>query len=83
MGSADELLVEELGLEQVVWAAEPWRGPIEAQCSAHGATRPATVEPRPGDRATVSFARPARGVAPGQSVVFYDGAEVVGGGIVA
>jgi hypothetical protein len=34
-------------------------------------------------RARVTFAAPERRVAPGQSVVLYDGDEVVGGGIAA
>jgi len=33
-----------------------------------------------GDGASVSLARPVRGVAPGQAAVFYDGDEVIGGG---
>lgn len=35
-----------------------------------------------GDRATVRFAQPQRAVAPGQSVVFYDGEVCLGGGII-
>ncbi len=58
-------------------------GPVVAQCSAHGAARPATVEPGPGDAAVVRFATPQRRVAAGQSVVLYEGDEVVGGGVVA
>jgi tRNA-specific 2-thiouridylase len=33
-----------------------------------------------GDGASVELERPVRGIAPGQSAVFYDGDEVVGGG---
>ena len=40
----------------------------------------ATVEPLPGDRATVTFEEPQCAVAPGQAVVFYDGDIVLGGG---
>jgi tRNA-specific 2-thiouridylase len=38
------------------------------------------VEPDGPDRATVEFRTPQRAVAPGQSVVFYAGNEVLGGG---
>jgi len=45
--------------------------------SAHGPPRPCRVE-----GTVISFDEPARRVAPGQSVVLYDGDVVVGGGIV-
>jgi tRNA-specific 2-thiouridylase len=44
---------------------------------------PATVRALDGDRAEVVFDAPQRAVSPGQSVVFYDGDVVVGGGVIA
>jgi tRNA-specific 2-thiouridylase len=44
---------------------------------------PATVRALDGDRAEVVFHAPQRAVSPGQSVVFYDGDVVVGGGVIA
>ena len=86
-GAADELLSDRVVLDQVVWAAGPVAGPVDAQCSAHGEPRAATVGPVGADaddgRVEVRFARSHRRVAAGQSVVLYQGAEVVGGGIVA
>lgn len=82
VGPAAELLVDEIELSSVVWADRPLTGPVEAQCSAHGEPRAAHVGPLSGDRITVRFERPERRVATGQSVVLYDGDEVVGGGIV-
>lgn len=35
-----------------------------------------------GDQLRVDFYDPAKGVAPGQSAVFYEGADVIGGGII-
>jgi len=83
VGAPDELLSDRVALEQVVWADGPVAGPVEAQCSAHGAPRAATVGPvARHDHAEVRFDAPHRRVAAGQSVVLYRGDEVVGGGIV-
>ncbi|HEX6419940.1 MAG TPA: tRNA 2-thiouridine(34) synthase MnmA [Acidimicrobiales bacterium] len=91
VGSARDLLATQVVLDDVVWADRPVTGPVAAQCSAHGGPRPATVAPA-GDgqgrrgvggtgRAVVRFGEPQRRVAPGQSVVLYEGDEVVGGGL--
>lgn len=44
---------------------------------------PGTIDLLPGDAAQVTFARPQRAPAPGQSVVFSQGHVVLGGGIIA
>lgn len=77
VGSYSDLLVSSVRLESTSWSSEhPPGGRLEAQCSAHGTPVPAVVE---GD--LVRFLRPRPRVAPGQSVVLYDGDVVVGGGI--
>ncbi|HYZ98961.1 MAG TPA: tRNA 2-thiouridine(34) synthase MnmA, partial [Acidimicrobiales bacterium] len=91
VGPEAGLLCEEVALHRTVWAdgaATAGAGRLSgaryaAQCSAHGAPRPARVVAVDGDRAVVRFERPQRRVAPGQSVVLYEGDEVAGGGIVA
>jgi tRNA-specific 2-thiouridylase len=87
IGPEDELLCDQVALERVVWpdGTPPAAGTVacEVQCSAHGTPRPARVEAVDDDRAVVEFDRPVRRVARGQSVVLYEGDEVVGGGIVA
>jgi tRNA-uridine 2-sulfurtransferase len=83
VGPPEELLTASVALEAVSWAGGPVAGPVGAQCSAHGAPRPATVEPGPGGAAVVRFATPQRRVAAGQSVVLYEGDQVVGGGLAA
>jgi tRNA-specific 2-thiouridylase len=35
-----------------------------------------------GDKAHIRFATPQKGLAPGQSAVFYCGDEVLGGGVI-
>jgi len=76
-GGADELLTDRVELGDVVWHDVAVAGPVAAQCSAHG--RPVTAEI---EGTTVRFAAPHRRVAPGQSVAFYRGDEVLGGGVV-
>jgi tRNA-uridine 2-sulfurtransferase len=90
VGGRADLDTEAVVVSELVWAGEPAPVPragatLLAQCSAHGEPRPVRVEPGPRlGTVTVAWAgghhRHAR-VAPGQSVVLYDGDEVVGGGI--
>ena len=84
VGEADDLRSDGLRIEQVVWSGEPAVGAASVQCSAHGTPRAAQVQPAAGDgTVTVRWDRPERRVAPGQSVVLYDGDVVLGGGLVA
>lgn len=78
VGTAADLVTDHVVLDTVTWAAAPVTGPLLAQVSAHGAVRPCRVDDR-----TIVFDPPARRVAPGQSVVLYDGDQVVGAGQVA
>lgn len=85
IGTAEDLLTDRVEVAQLVWADRPFSGRVLTQCSAHGEALAATITPgtRPGGAtvATVVFDDRQRTVAPGQSVVFYDGDEVLGGGI--
>ncbi|MCY3926091.1 MAG: tRNA 2-thiouridine(34) synthase MnmA [bacterium] len=78
VGDRADLLVESQAVRDVTWAEAAVQGPVLAQTSAHGPPRPATLE-----GGTVRWRSPNRRVAPGQSVVFYEGLEVLGGGIAA
>jgi tRNA-specific 2-thiouridylase len=81
VGSADDLLDGQVAVHGMAWADRPVAGPVLVQCSAHGTPQPATVAPdAAGTGVVVRWASPQRRVAPGQSVVFYDGDEVIGGG---
>ena len=93
VGGGADLLVDEQPVATWSWADGPPSAPGDTptliQISAHGAPLPATLvpdaSPRPDSgssgRLMVRWAEPQRRVAPGQSVVAYDGDEVVGGGI--
>jgi tRNA-specific 2-thiouridylase len=76
VGHAAELDVDSVALDHLCWVHEPVKGAVEVQTSAHGEPVNGTF-----DGATVRFVHPQRRVAPGQSVVLYRGAEVLGGGI--
>ena len=78
VGSADDLLVDEVRLTRCSWLGAEPEGAVEAQCSAHGEAHPAAWDAA---SSTVRFAIPVRRVAPGQSVVLYRGDEVLGGGL--
>ena len=80
IGSAEELLVDEVRLDRCSWFGDEPSGPVAAQCSAHGDAVPAEWD---GPSSTVRFLEPVRRVAPGQSVALYRGDEVLGGGLAA
>lgn len=84
VGDAAALARATVELETVTWANGPVRPSVLVQCSAHARPQPATVEaidPQAGVR--LRWDEPQRRVAPGQSVVLYDGTDtiVLGGGI--
>jgi tRNA-specific 2-thiouridylase len=78
IGTRRDLLAPSVRLTQLEWADGAVEGTVIAQVSAHGEARRASFH---GDELT--WDEPQRRVAPGQSVVLYDGDEVLGGGIAA
>jgi tRNA-specific 2-thiouridylase len=58
-------------------------GGFSAKVRSMAQPTPVTVRAEPGGGATIAFARPEYGVAPGQAAVLYDGARVMGGGWIA
>lgn len=78
IGRRDDLLVSEVAVTDLRWVDEMVAGPVLVQSSAHGAPVAAEV-----DGSLVRFAAPHRRIAAGQSMVFYEGDEVVGGAIAA
>ncbi|MBW3666291.1 MAG: tRNA 2-thiouridine(34) synthase MnmA [Actinobacteria bacterium] len=78
VGTRDRLAVSELELSAVSWVGEPVSGAVTAQYRAHGEPVGATLE-----GSTLVFETPQEAVAPGQTVSFYRGDEVVGGALIA
>ena len=60
-------------------------GPLAVAAKIRHSHEPAaaTIEPLEDGAVEVRFERPQRALAPGQSVVFYQGDLVVGGGVIA
>lgn len=96
VGTKDQLLVDHVEIDRVVWAGEPVTGPAMVQTSAHG--RPAAADIVPmghpelgivepgggvmtGTPMRIEWHEPHRRVAPGQSVVMYHSATVDGGSV--
>ena len=80
---------ELLGVDAITGDHARWCGPaprgvvsVGAQVRAHGEEIPATAW-ADGDQVEVRLQRRIRGVAPGQSVVLYDGTRVVGSATIA
>ena len=73
-----------LTARQLNWFSEPKTLPhtCRARIRYRQALQDCTIESIKGDVVTVSFTESQRAVTPGQSIVFYDGEEVLGGGII-
>lgn len=85
VGTATELGRSELTAGQVSYVCgqvplEPMRVTAKIRYKAREA--PALLTPLPGDRAALRFDYLLRDITPGQGVVFYQGQELVGGGII-
>jgi tRNA-specific 2-thiouridylase len=83
LGAESDLYGSELTARDLNWISIPaLNAPlrVEAKVRYRHQAAPAVVEPSGPDSVRVRFDTPQRAIAPGQSVVFYDGDEVVGGG---
>ncbi len=75
-----ELLGRELNLIKYGELVCPLR--LQARIRYMDGGAPATVTPVGGDRVRVLFDEPRRAITPGQSVVLYEGDDVVGGAVI-
>ena len=80
VGRAELLDVDRLEGEHLTWTGEPVgeeARPVGVQVRAHAAAVPASLRVTAG-RALVDLFEPIRGLAPGQTAVFYEGDRVIG-----
>ncbi|MBI2872774.1 MAG: tRNA 2-thiouridine(34) synthase MnmA [Chloroflexi bacterium] len=85
VGTRDELLQGQLLASGVSYiAGEAPKAPLEVRAKVRykAPEVAALLEPLPGHRAALHFHEPQRAITPGQAVVFYDGPEVLGGGVI-
>lgn len=84
VGSAEDLAVDELVLDEVSFIGAPPEdgAAVSVQHRAHGAVASGRLRFQE-EGARVLYEEPVTAVAPGQSAVLYDGDEVIGGGIIA
>ena len=85
LGEEKELFSEECRLRDVNWISgtvpeTPIRCGVKARYRQ--TEQPAAVIPEGNSAAVIRFDVPQRALTPGQSAVFYDGDEVIGGGII-
>jgi tRNA-specific 2-thiouridylase len=83
VGADEELATRTLRARDLNWISNPSLcGPMRVKIKIRHRHEPAwaTLEPAGTDEVLAFFDVPQRAVTPGQSAVFYDGDEVVGGG---
>lgn len=84
VGPAQMLEVSSIEADRVTWTSRPLTGSarLAVQMRAHGEPIEADIRVRE-DRLHIDLRDAIRGLAAGQTVVLYDGSQVVGAGIVA
>jgi tRNA-specific 2-thiouridylase len=82
VGGEEDLLADGLDAEDVNWLVPAPAGPVRARAQIRYRSLAAPAEIVPGASCTVGalrFDELTRAIAPGQSVVFYDGDRLIGG----
>ena len=85
LGKNEDLFRRELEAEDFNWIAyeePPAELHVKARIRYNQKEQPAVVTPVGKDRVHLMFDEPQRAITPGQAVVLYDGAVVVGGGTI-
>ena len=85
VGAEEDLYARRCTIERLHWVAGAApAGVVACAVKVRYRTPPAaaTVAERDGGEAAIEFAEPQRALTPGQAAVFYDGDEVLGGGVI-
>lgn len=85
VGTEEDLLAQTFTVSQVNWMDPETKG-RDTDCTAKirstHAGAPASIHWEDPTLITIAFDRPEKAITPGQSAVFYDGDEVLGGGVI-
>ncbi|MFA5034772.1 MAG: tRNA 2-thiouridine(34) synthase MnmA [Candidatus Margulisiibacteriota bacterium] len=83
IGTKEETYGSTLTADEVTLISRTTPGQIEAKIRYNAKAAKATIRDLGDGTVSVSFAEPQLAITPGQSVVFYQGEEVIGGGIIS
>jgi tRNA-specific 2-thiouridylase len=85
VGRRHETLAAQCRVARINWIAPPPVAavPVRARVRYRTPETPATLVPIDADSAWLRFDAPQPAVTPGQAAVFYDGDEVLGGGVIS
>ena len=84
VGRSEEIFSDELTADNVHWIYKPKNFPAKLQAKIRYGFRVADCSVESfGENLRVKFFEPQRAVTKGQSIVFYDGDELLGGGIIS
>jgi tRNA-uridine 2-sulfurtransferase len=85
LGEEEDLEKQEMTVAKLNWIKYPQPGEemeVTTKIRYRDSGSPSLIIPSPDGTVNVRFYENAKGIAPGQSAVFYEGDDVVGGGII-